>query len=153
MHETYGGGDHSSAGELKDHLIALRCGTARDSVLQYVETWRSSLRQLERTEWDFMAFDLTCYFVWNLPDDEAFHHVHVAVLNGFAQDPPSYPPFESLVQVVLAADVENRRTLADRTRRRPGPNHPMTTTSALVSSTAANPAPPTAVTSSAPPHS
>ena len=107
LHETYGGGDHSSAGELKDHLIVLRCGTTCDSVLQYVETWRSSLHQLERTEWDFTAFDLIRYFVRNLSNDEAFHHVRVAVSTGFAQDPPSYPPFETLVRVVLAADVEN----------------------------------------------
>jgi len=47
LYEMYGGGDHSSAGELKDQLIALHCGTTCDSVQQYIETWRSGLRQLE----------------------------------------------------------------------------------------------------------
>jgi len=39
LHEMYGGGDHSSAGELKDQLIDLHCGTAYDSVELYIETW------------------------------------------------------------------------------------------------------------------
>jgi len=151
--ETYGGGDHSSAGELKDQLIALHCGSTRDSVQLYVETWCSNLRQLERTEWDFTAFDLIHYFVRNLPDDEAYRHIRVAVSSGFAQDPPFYLPFESLVRKVLATDVENRRMIADRTRRWIGHNHSAAPSSALITSTTANPAPTTVTSSSAPPRS
>jgi len=42
----------------------------------------------------------TRYFVHNLPDDEAYHHICIAVSSGFTQDPPYYPSFESLVHEV-----------------------------------------------------
>ena len=43
-------------------------------------------------EWDFTVFDLTQYFVRNLPDDEAYRHIRVAILSSFMQDPHTTHP-------------------------------------------------------------
>jgi len=103
-------------------------------------------------EWDFTVFDLTQYFVRNLPDDEAYWHIHVAISSGFTQDPPYYPSFESLICEVLAADVKNHCMISDCSHHRVGP-HSAAPPAAAVISTTSNPPSVAAVPSSALPHS
>jgi len=96
------------------------------------------------------VFDLTRYFVRNLPDDEAYRHICVAISSGFTQDPPYYPFFESLICEVLAADVKNCCMISDHSHHKVGPHRAASPTAAVISTTS-NPPPAAAVPSLAPP--
>ena len=92
------------------------------------------------------------YFVWNLPDDEDYHHIHVAVSSGFTQDPLYYPLFESLVCEVLVADIENCRMVTDCSHHKGGHYCTTTSSSVPVVLTASDSLPTTIVLSLLPPH-
>ena len=105
----YGGGDHSTASIIKDHLWNLVCGHGKDAVTAYITEWHAGLCRLDGTYWGFTHFDRIRVFVNHLLLTLPFHNLHECINDGFTQIPPVFPLFKMITIEVTNIMTQQHR--------------------------------------------